>query len=507
MLYDAGLILSVAIGAWLALDVAMAEVWRRRSLSIGLLGGFGALWAASELLLRVADLPGEFAFGRRMLYLGVIGTTFSWYRTAVEADSPEWWRRNRRFAALPLLPLVLVYSCLFWAPDGWVISLYSKTPGHGPLYFVAMLVSWVLISGGLFHYTRAALRLRQISRLRTGSLAVGILVPFGCNVLYAMGFVAIDYSPALLGFAAVMIRFAVIDTGLGLYLPLARSDIIEQLTVGVVVIDVHDRVVDANAAAGGLLGCSTELIGRRFAELTDELAEGIEVYRFPLRSHVAIPGSGAVITDRTAAIRAEQRLQLAARLEALGSLTAGIAHEVNNPLAYVQSNLNLVERLLGRLSEPGTLAKLPQPLRPAVEDGVDGLADARDGIERISMLVTRLRGFAREPHDDGADAELDAVEVVGKAVAVASVGLPSHAVSVRAEEIAPIVGNEPALVQILVNLILNAIQASANEPADHHRTARCPGRAVDRRSGSRHGSRGGLGRSRLRPLLHDEALG
>jgi len=75
--YDAGLIVSVAIGGWLALDVAMAEQWRRRSISLGLLGALGTMWAAAELILRVADTPGEFAFARRLLYFAVSDATFS----------------------------------------------------------------------------------------------------------------------------------------------------------------------------------------------------------------------------------------------------------------------------------------------------------------------------------------------------------------------------------------------------------------------------------------------
>ena len=139
MWYDVGLIASVAIGAWLALDVAMAAGWRRRSISIGILGGSGALWAACELLLRAAAEPWEFALCRKILYFVISAATFSWYWVAVEADAPRWFRNGRWRVGLPAIPLVLLYSCLYWAPDGLLISLYTKKPAHGPLWIVHAL--------------------------------------------------------------------------------------------------------------------------------------------------------------------------------------------------------------------------------------------------------------------------------------------------------------------------------------------------------------------------------
>lgn len=463
MLFDAGLILTVMIGGWLALDIAMAQNWRRRSISIGLLGGFGALWAASELLLRVADGPADLAFGRRLLYLAVAGATISWYWAAVEADRPRWFQNGRWRVVIVALPLIFLHSLLYWAPDGLLISLYTPQPQHGPIYWVAAGLSWGLIAAGLVHYGRAAFRLQRTSMSRTCALALGILVPFALNVLYATGQIPVDPAPAMLGPAALMIRFAVVDTGLAQHLPLARSDIIDQLAVGVVVIDIHDHVVDANASAGELLGVA-EPRGRSMGELTAALDDGIEVRRFALHSHRAWAGSAIVLTDRRDAIEVERRLELAARLEALGSLTAGIAHEVNNPLAYIQSNLNAVEKLTAILSQPEIQATLPASLAVGIRDGADSVADAKDGIERIALLVARLKGFARDSRGDSEDQRIDLVESARRAAAVAGIGLAEDAIEIRSQGSVLARGQDHVVVQILVNLILNAIQASDAAP-------------------------------------------
>jgi len=461
--YDAGLIASVAIGGWMALDVAMAEDWRRRSITLGLLGAFGALWAAAELLLRVADTPAEFAGGRRLLYLGTAGATFCWYWVAVEADSPRWFRDGRWRIGIAALPLVVIHSLLYWGPDGLVIELTAPEPSHGPLWYVAACISWSMICAGLFHYGRAAIRLRRKNQLRMLALAMGIGIPLVLNIAYGVGAIGWDPAPCLLGPAALMIRLGVIDTGLALFLPLARSDIIEQLDVGVVVAGIDDGVIDSNFAAARLFGVPDPR-GQRLEELIALLPTGIEVLRFPLQSHFSHTGTAVVLSDRREAVEAERRLQLAGRLEAVGSLTAGIAHEVNNPLAYISANLNTLEKLVTELNRSPARDRLPDELQRMLFDGAESLTDVQEGFERISLLVTRLKGFARRPQTADSERSVGLFEVAERAASLVGVGLSADAVSIRNSDTERVEVNDEAVLQVLVNLMLNAVQASGESP-------------------------------------------
>ena len=463
MLYDIGLIVSVAMGGWLALDVAMAETWRRRSIALGVLGATGGLWSASELLLRVADAPIEFAMLRRLLYFSVSTAIFSWFWVSLEADAPRWFRKHRHLAFLAAIPLAGIYSCMWWAPDGTVVALYSKQTAHGPLWIWSAVTGWALMGLGLFHFVRATLRVRKRDRPRAHALAAGISLPLVMNVAYAAELIAYDPAPCLLGPAALLIRLGVVDLGLTGFLPLARKDIVEQLEVGVVVSDMNGRILDANASARRLLG-GRDLRGEPLDERCAELPETVEVMRFPLSSHAGHPGTATVLTDRREAIEAEQRLQLAGRLEAVGSLTAGIAHEVNNPLAYICANLNTVEKLVAELDRLARSNQLDAPLQPLVRDGAESLADAQEGFQRISLLVARLKGFARQPQAGKPDEPVDLRAAAAEAASIAGVGLAENAIRVVGTRGHRASGSTDVVTQILLNLIINAVQASEKAP-------------------------------------------
>jgi two-component system, NtrC family, sensor kinase len=152
------------------------------------------------------------------------------------------------------------------------------------------------------------------------------------------------------------------------------------------------------------------------------------------------------VAERTRELQSAQaQLVKSEKLAAIGQLTAGIAHEVNNPIAVIQGNLDLVRETLGSRAKP-VKAELK-------------LVDQQ--IERMRLIVTRLLQYARPGEYAGY------VEAVDSAQAIAdSLVLVQHLLSrtrivvqrdCRATRRALV--NRQELQQVLINGIVNAAQA------------------------------------------------
>jgi signal transduction histidine kinase len=467
VLYELGLVLTIAICGWIAFDLLVSTGWRRRSLTVGCMAAAAGLWAAGDLLLLLASDPVERSTALRVNYLGICALPLAFAAVGAQAARPRWWRHARLVLAVAALPPLVTYSCLFWDSSDWFVDYSVRPPRRGPIFFANMGYAWALTVVAWVYLAQTAMRLSKASPSRMLALGAATAAPLIANFIH----IAVipdgpDPTPVLIGFGAVLIRFAVIESGLALYLPIARADVLEQVEVGVLVADLEGRVVDANRAARGLTR-TLDPLGRPLATLLDAARERsdvvVEVRSFPLRSSVAEVGSAALLEDRSEARRSEQRLQLAARLEALGFLTAGIAHEVNNPLAFIRANLSQLEKLAHELSDPRVAALLSPAARSLLGDARELVGDTQDGVERIAALVARLKSFARnDPHDPARRTPVDLARVADAAVAMASVGLPSGAIRRLGCAAPPVWGVEGDLVQIALNLLVNAVQASEN---------------------------------------------
>jgi PAS domain S-box-containing protein len=150
--------------------------------------------------------------------------------------------------------------------------------------------------------------------------------------------------------------------------------------------------------------------------------------------------------------RASERLAVADRMASVGTLAAGVAHEINNPLAYVISNLSSASEVAAAL--PGGAAELQEALR-----------EAREGAERVRRIVGELRTFSRP--DEAARGPLDVRRVLDAAVNLARHEIRHRAQVVkRYEDVPPVDANESRLAQAFLNLIVNAAQAIPEGRAD-----------------------------------------
>ncbi len=154
----------------------------------------------------------------------------------------------------------------------------------------------------------------------------------------------------------------------------------------------------------------------------------------------------------------EQRLRVSGRMATVGTLAAGVAHEINNPLAYAVLNLEvLAERVdEGAVTDPET--------RREMEELLD---DIRHGVERVRDIVADLHSFSRPVDETPKPVHLEAC--IDSAVKLAKLELRHNArLVVELGELPPVVGVDGRLAQVFLNLLVNASQALPPGDPDSH---------------------------------------
>jgi signal transduction histidine kinase/CheY-like chemotaxis protein len=221
---------------------------------------------------------------------------------------------------------------------------------------------------------------------------------------------------------------------------------------------------------GVLLAAILAILGP-FQRTLRGLRLGIErVGRGELHTELEVPRSSELgqiataVNKMVADLRQTQgQLLTASRLTSMGELAASVAHEVNNPLAFVHSNLRFVRDELRR--EEPLAPEERQELREALEDSLKG-------AERISTIVQDLKLLARPEETQHAPVEV--VEVLRAAARMTEHPLRNRARLVEQFEPIPLVeANTGRLGQVFLNLLLNAAQAiPPGHPEQHTVTLR-----------------------------------
>ncbi len=238
-------------------------------------------------------------------------------------------------------------------------------------------------------------------------------------------------------------------------------------------------IVYANAALVSSLGFQRpqELLGRRLEEfIVDEpptpagtallvtgerrlkrLDGNVRVAEFaslPLL-FAGQPAVVCIARDVTEQRALQSRLSLADRMASMGTLAAGIAHEINNPLAFVISNLGFLSDELNRMPPQPSAQTLRTDSR---EDWRSVLTEAREGAERVRQIVRQLKAFSR-PDEERVEA-VDLHAVLDSAVMLAANEI-KHRARLKREygPVPKVMGNDGRLCQVFLNLVVNAAQA------------------------------------------------
>ena len=214
---------------------------------------------------------------------------------------------------------------------------------------------------------------------------------------------------------------------------------------------VASLVRDGNVAALTEASPSTAPIEVQFRHVEGRRVVG-EVVTIPLD----FDGEQAVVAiarDVTERKQVQEKLKNTERMVSLGTLAAGVAHEINNPLSYLSSNLRFVDDELGAMAEggEGLTGERGREVREALQE-------ALAGSDRVRAIVRDLKTFSR-----GDDEQRGPVDVRGVLDACVNMAWSEIRHRARLEkdygDVPPVLGNESRLGQVFLNLLVNAAQA------------------------------------------------
>ena len=157
----------------------------------------------------------------------------------------------------------------------------------------------------------------------------------------------------------------------------------------------------------------------------------------------------AFVTDITERVEMQRATRQSEKLAAVGTLAAGIAHEINNPLGIISSRIEVM--LLEAESDP-----LPKAL-------VDDLMTVHKHAARVARIAQGLLSFSRQSSTDFGPVDLNRVVEDTLLLARGQVEKTGVAIGVTLDEaLAPVRGNAGALSQVVFNLLTNARDAMPN---------------------------------------------
>jgi signal transduction histidine kinase len=184
-----------------------------------------------------------------------------------------------------------------------------------------------------------------------------------------------------------------------------------------------------------------------------------------------------VVHDQRELVSLRSRLLLSGRLAAVGELAAGVAHEINNPLAYVRSNVALLmEHIeeIGSFTRDQTIAatsprggsqtkeKRREDVLSRIDESRELLEETQEGVDRAVSIVRDIKGFSHR--GSGERETVDLCELLDSVLRVAAPQLGARLAVERAYSDLPHVRCAPQEIkQVFLNIVLNASQAIDGE--------------------------------------------
>jgi PAS domain S-box-containing protein len=472
----------------IAIGILAADSGQRANRLVALVLACSAHWSMCEVLWNLADDPEVVIWLVRLSAAGWLWLAPLSLELYVEilgdARSPL---RRLIPVAYATAALSLVLYITPWCVHEPIRTSWGWGYSFGPLFWVAYLPTMLWVGLVLIQWPGFFSRSGS-----SGERGQALWMFFGIGTPMTMASVTDVFLPMLglhvprLGSASVVVVGAVVAWSIRRYgyflmAPGAFTyEILETLRDGVALVQPGGAIRACNGALARLVGASPQALeGSSIRDWIPDLELSLdpndsetELELTPVETGAAVPvsisstllhgdrgrfaGYVLVLRDLREVESLRSRLARSDRLAAVGELAAGIAHEINNPITFVRSNLIELGHLWHTLEDEAEKTDRADFLSPLLGEGVELLEESVEGVDRIATVTRGVGEISHAGLDTSEWADIH--ELLENAIGVAALSY-TVVVGRRFGELPRVRCNPQQLKQVFLNLLLNAFQA------------------------------------------------
>ncbi len=419
---------------------------------------------------------------------------------------------QRAVFAVPLLTTLFVWTYplnSFFYKGHQVVSRYGfstlKTD-RAFFFWVFGVHSYLLLILGVFLITRQLLSRGPHFHRLSIIIFIGSIFPLSANILYILPlpfFIFKDFTPLAFALSGFFFFIGIFWHRFLEIIPIARNTVVEEMEQGVIILDKDDKIIDINHSASNILNLKKSILGMELSSV-DELWPYIQhSYRKDECVFEGLIGTGDEARNcnfRIKPIRQDQeeqygilitiddislltslydeKMRLIALMEdtynklnstqlqlihkeklaSIGQISAGMAHEIKNPLSFMQSNHVFLTQYIKTLSDMAGIDSKKSELMFEIDDI---LFDFKDGLRRILDVVNDLLSFSRDESKQKLDINFDINNSLDQSLRILKGTInPGIKIVRKYGDLPPISCYGGEINQVFLNLLNNAIHAT-----------------------------------------------
>jgi len=487
--YHALLLLACIASATLATAILIRDPSQRANRLAAAIVFGGAWWGLCEVFWNRSESPEQALRLVKLAALGWVAIGPLGLQLMIEMGGQPAQRLK------PLTRVLYTASAAFllvdwltpWIHPGMVRTWWGWSYELGPAYPIYYIITITALFYGLQLASQAYRRWpspaerNQAKGIAAGVVLAMVVASVTDGILPFFGLHVPHFGTTSIAALGAIVAWTFATYGDSLLSPRAfASEILETMPDGLALLHLDGSVRHVNRGLRELVECPErdELIGHDFGLIipefeidTDQPWRDVDCQCLPLdgppfpvsvssstlRDRLDRPtGVMVVIRDMREMVALRQKLMISGRMAAVGQLAAGVAHEINNPMAYVRANLSQLERHWEELRGGSDVSEETAPLW---EEGVDMIRESMEGVDRASTIIRDIKTFSHSSESRRELVELN--ELLDATQRIAMTQLKHRAVFEKDYTQLPrLVCSPREIQQVFLNIIINAVDAA-----------------------------------------------